>query len=199
VSGDFALRPALKRAVHERQTPRNVRLIVNPRVGVSINQHAGARSTTRNRPLPNLTTAQFEQSGNRKHLLNTVRERGQGMADSLTTMGFPSAVLLGSGKVISTNSSFKQVGPQIISTAFGGIALANPEANTLLAKAIEGLSAVAFQNGAKSIAVPANGAGSPSLFISFPCAVQRMIFSVLQWPFWSSPRWARRRPFPTTC
>jgi hypothetical protein len=146
-----------------------------------------------------LTTAQFEQSGNRKHLLNTVRERGQGMADSLTTMGFPSAVLLGSGKVISTNSSFKQVGPQIISTAFGGIALANPEANALLAKAIEGLSAVAFQNGAKSIAVPANGAGSALIVHLIP--VRRSAHDIFgpAWPFWSSPRWARRRPFPTTC
>jgi DNA-binding CsgD family transcriptional regulator len=87
-------------------------------------------------------------------------ERAQGMADSLTTMGLPSAVLLGSGKVISTNASFDQVGPQIMSTAFGGIALANADANTLLKKAIEGLDAAAFQNGAKSIAVPADESNS---------------------------------------
>jgi DNA-binding CsgD family transcriptional regulator len=87
-------------------------------------------------------------------------ERAQGMADSLTTMGLPSAVLLGSGKVISTNSSFNRVGPQIVSTAFGGIALANAEANELLIKAIEGLNTVAFQNGAKSIAVPADESGT---------------------------------------
>jgi DNA-binding CsgD family transcriptional regulator len=82
------------------------------------------------------------------------------MADSLTAMGLPSAVLLGSGKVISTSSSFDQVGPQIISTAFGGIALANADANALLKNAIEGLNAVAFQNGAKSIAVPADESNS---------------------------------------
>jgi DNA-binding CsgD family transcriptional regulator len=87
-------------------------------------------------------------------------ERAQGMADSLTTMGLPSAVLSGSGKVISTNSSFNQIGPQIMSTAFGGIALANAEANALLKKTIEGLNAVAFQNGAKSIAVPADEGGA---------------------------------------
>jgi DNA-binding CsgD family transcriptional regulator len=83
-------------------------------------------------------------------------ERAKGMAESLTTMGLPSAVLLGNGKVISTNSSFDQVKPQIVSTAFGGIALANAGANELLAEAIEGLGAAAFQNGAKSIAVPAD-------------------------------------------
>jgi DNA-binding CsgD family transcriptional regulator len=81
-------------------------------------------------------------------------ERAKGMAESLTTMGLPSAVLLGNGKVLSTNSSFDQVGPQIVSTAFGGIALANARANELLVKAIEELSAAEFQNGAKSIAIP---------------------------------------------
>jgi hypothetical protein len=80
-------------------------------------------------------------------------ERAKGMAESLTSMGLPSAVLLGNGKVISTSSLFDQVRPQIASTAFGGIALANAEAHELLTKAIEGLSAAAFQSGAKSIAV----------------------------------------------
>jgi DNA-binding CsgD family transcriptional regulator len=83
-------------------------------------------------------------------------ERAKGMAESLTTMGLPSAVLLGDGKVISTNASFDRIGPQILSTAFGGVALANAEANALLKSAIEGLSAAAFQIGAKSIAVPAD-------------------------------------------
>lgn len=87
-------------------------------------------------------------------------ERARGMADSLTTMGLPSAVLSGSGKVISTSSSFARVGPQIIPTAFGGIALANAEANALLAQAIEGLNAVTLQHGAKSIAVPADEDGA---------------------------------------
>ena len=83
-------------------------------------------------------------------------ERAQGMAESLNIMGLPSAVLLGDGKVISTNSLFDQVGPQFVSTAFGGVALANAGANALLKEAIERLSAAAFQDGAKSIAVPAD-------------------------------------------
>jgi hypothetical protein len=83
-------------------------------------------------------------------------ERAKGMAESLTTMGLPSAVLLGNGRVLSTNSSFDRVGSQIVSTAFGGIALANAKANELLVKAIEELSGAEFQNGAKSIAVPAD-------------------------------------------
>jgi DNA-binding CsgD family transcriptional regulator len=91
-------------------------------------------------------------------------ERAKGMAESLTTMGLPSAVLLGNGKVLSTNISFDQVGPQIVSTAFGGIALANARANDLLVKSIEELGAAEFHNGAKSIAVPAED-GHPALIV----------------------------------
>lgn len=86
-------------------------------------------------------------------------ERAKGMAESLAQMGLPSAVLLGDGKVISTSSSFDQLGPQIVSTAFGGIALVNVGANDLLTKAIEGLGAASIQNGARSIAVPADESG----------------------------------------
>jgi hypothetical protein len=56
-------------------------------------------------------------------------ERAQGMAESLTTMGLPSAVLLGNGKICATSSQFERIGPQIILGAFGRVALANPGAN----------------------------------------------------------------------
>jgi DNA-binding CsgD family transcriptional regulator len=84
-------------------------------------------------------------------------ERANGMADSLTTMGLPSAVLLGDGKVVATSPLFEQLGGQIVSRAFGRIALRNADANALLSEAIENLNSNEFQFGARSIAVPAEG------------------------------------------
>jgi DNA-binding CsgD family transcriptional regulator len=84
-------------------------------------------------------------------------ERAQGMAESLTTMGLPSAVLLGDGKVVATSPLFEQLGGQIVSRAFGRIALSHAGANALLSKAIENLNAGQFQFGARSIAVPSDG------------------------------------------
>jgi DNA-binding CsgD family transcriptional regulator len=84
-------------------------------------------------------------------------ERAQGMAESLNTMGLPSAVLLGDGKVIAASPLFEKIGGQVISRAFGRIALADAGANALLSQAIENLSSVESQTSAKSIAVPADG------------------------------------------
>jgi DNA-binding CsgD family transcriptional regulator len=84
-------------------------------------------------------------------------ERAQGMADSLTTMGLPSAVLLGDGKVVATSALFEQLGGQIVTRAFGRIALRNAAADALLSEAIENLNSDEFQFGAKSIAVPPEG------------------------------------------
>jgi DNA-binding CsgD family transcriptional regulator len=84
-------------------------------------------------------------------------ERAQGMADSLTMMGLPSAVLLADGKVAATSPLFEQLGGQIVTRAFGRIALRNADANALLSEAIEHLNSDEFQFGAKSIAVPAEG------------------------------------------
>ncbi|MGA2055637.1 MAG: helix-turn-helix transcriptional regulator [Bradyrhizobium sp.] len=84
-------------------------------------------------------------------------ERAQGMTESLTTMGLPSAVLLGSGKVVAISPLFEKIGPQVIFKAFGGVALADAGANALLSQAIENLSSVESEVSAKSIAVPADG------------------------------------------
>jgi DNA-binding CsgD family transcriptional regulator len=84
-------------------------------------------------------------------------ERAQGMAESLTTMGLPSAVLLGNGKICATSSQFERIGPQIVSRAFARVALANAGANSLLSQAIESLNSGASQISAKSIAVPSDG------------------------------------------
>ena len=83
-------------------------------------------------------------------------ERAHGMAESLTTMGLPSAVLLGNGKVIATSPQFDRIGGQIVWQAFDRIALAHAGANTLLSEAIENLNSDRFDYGAKSIAVPSD-------------------------------------------
>ena len=84
-------------------------------------------------------------------------ERAQGMADSLITMGLPSAVLLGDGKVIAASSLFEKLSGQITSGAFGRIALADAGADALLSEAIANLSSSQYQFGAKSIPIPADG------------------------------------------
>lgn len=84
-------------------------------------------------------------------------ERAEGMAQSLSMMGLPSAVLLGDGKVIATSPLFEQVGGQVVSKAFGRIALAHAGANALLSQAIDSLNSGELQSGAKSIAVPSDG------------------------------------------
>jgi DNA-binding CsgD family transcriptional regulator len=83
-------------------------------------------------------------------------ERAHGMAESLTMMGLPSAVLLGDGKVIAAGPLFEKLGGQIVFRAFGRIALTHSGANELLTKAIENLNSDQFQFGARSIAVPSD-------------------------------------------
>lgn len=84
-------------------------------------------------------------------------ERAQGMAESLSTMGLPSAVLLGDGKVVAASPLFETVGGQIVSRAFGRIGLADAGANALLSEAIANLNSSEGQFGARSIAVPSDG------------------------------------------
>jgi DNA-binding CsgD family transcriptional regulator len=82
-------------------------------------------------------------------------KRVQGMAETLTMIGLPSAVLRADGKVVATTPQFEQIGKQVISRGFGRIALAHPGANALLCEAIEDLNSGELQFGTKSIAVPA--------------------------------------------
>jgi DNA-binding CsgD family transcriptional regulator len=83
-------------------------------------------------------------------------ERAQGMAESLTVMGLPSAVLLGDGRVVATSPLFENIGGQIVSRAFGRLALADTGADYLLSEAIVSLSSPRYELGAKSIAVPSD-------------------------------------------
>jgi DNA-binding CsgD family transcriptional regulator len=84
-------------------------------------------------------------------------ERARGMAESLTIMGLPSAVLLGDGKVVAASPLFEKIDGQIVSRAFGRIAIVDAGANALLSEAIAMLNSSEYQFGAKSIAVPSDG------------------------------------------
>ena len=91
-------------------------------------------------------------------------ERAHGMAELLTVMGLPSAVLLGDGKVVAASPLLEQMGGQIVSRAFGRIALTDAGANTLLSEAIEGLNSEHYYSGARSIAVPSDDE-SPAIIV----------------------------------
>jgi hypothetical protein len=81
-------------------------------------------------------------------------KRVQGMAETLTMIGLPSAVLRGDGKVVATTALFEQIGKQVISRGFGRIALSHPGANALLCEAIENLNSDELRLGTKSIPIP---------------------------------------------
>jgi DNA-binding CsgD family transcriptional regulator len=84
-------------------------------------------------------------------------ERARGMAESLNTMGLPSAVLLGDGKVIATSPLFENIRGQVIARAFGRLALADTAANALLSEALATLNSSECRLTARSIPVPSDG------------------------------------------
>lgn len=81
--------------------------------------------------------------------------KAAGMAESLSKMGLPSAVLLADGRIIAASTEFEKMGSQIIATAFGKIAFANVAANRLLRQALQCLNSKEF-TGARSIPVPSD-------------------------------------------
>ncbi|RUZ26880.1 hypothetical protein EN949_11405 [Mesorhizobium sp. M7A.F.Ca.US.007.01.2.1] len=64
-------------------------------------------------------------------------ERARGTVNALATIGLPAAVLAGNGRVRATNTLFDQEKTLFVATAFGGIALANPESNRLFQMAVQ--------------------------------------------------------------
>jgi DNA-binding CsgD family transcriptional regulator len=63
--------------------------------------------------------------------------QARGAVDALAMIGLPAAVLGANGRVRVTNALFDQEKALFMSTAFGGIALANPESNHLFQLAVE--------------------------------------------------------------
>jgi DNA-binding CsgD family transcriptional regulator len=64
-------------------------------------------------------------------------EQARGTVDALAMLGLPAAVLASNGRVRVTNALFDHENALFVSTAFGGIALAHPEANNLFQQAVQ--------------------------------------------------------------
>ena len=64
-------------------------------------------------------------------------ERAQAAVETLEAIRLPAAVLGGSGHVLAVNSLMEDLHPLMFPTAFGGIAIADKAADTLLNEAIE--------------------------------------------------------------
>jgi DNA-binding CsgD family transcriptional regulator len=64
-------------------------------------------------------------------------EQARGAVDALTTMGLPAAILTANGRVTVANALFEREHALFVPTAFGGVALANPDSNRLLQLALQ--------------------------------------------------------------
>jgi DNA-binding CsgD family transcriptional regulator len=64
-------------------------------------------------------------------------ERAQGAVEALAMIGLPAAVLAANGRVRATNALFEHEKALFSPTAYGGVAVANPESNRLFQLAIE--------------------------------------------------------------
>ena len=64
-------------------------------------------------------------------------ERAAGAVVSMELMGLPAEVLSKSGNVQATNTQFDAMDSVFISTAFGGLAIADAEANRLFREIIQ--------------------------------------------------------------
>ncbi len=64
-------------------------------------------------------------------------EHSHGTVDTLAMIGLPAAVVAASGRVKVTNTLFDQENALFVPTAFGRVALANPESNRLLQLALQ--------------------------------------------------------------
>jgi DNA-binding CsgD family transcriptional regulator len=63
--------------------------------------------------------------------------RARGAVDALATMGLPGAILTANGRVKVANALFERESSVFVPTAYGGVALANPDSNRLLQLALQ--------------------------------------------------------------
>ncbi|HEX3756439.1 MAG TPA: LuxR C-terminal-related transcriptional regulator [Rhizomicrobium sp.] len=63
-------------------------------------------------------------------------ERAQGTVSTMEIMGLPAAVLSGGGRVLAANSLFEALPSVFLPVAFGGLAIADSEANRLFQEAV---------------------------------------------------------------
>ncbi|MDX8493015.1 LuxR C-terminal-related transcriptional regulator [Mesorhizobium sp. VK22B] len=67
-------------------------------------------------------------------------ERARGTVEAMAMIGLPAAVLAANGRVRLTNALFDREKTLFLPTAFGGIAIANPECNRLFQLALQAAS-----------------------------------------------------------
>lgn len=87
-------------------------------------------------------------------------EQARNTVDALAMIGLPAAVLAVNGRVRVTNALFDQETTLFVATAFGGVALANPESNRLFQLALRATS------GAPALrSIPAHNALPPPVVL----------------------------------
>ncbi|MBK1868619.1 helix-turn-helix transcriptional regulator [Aestuariivirga sp. YIM B02566] len=85
-------------------------------------------------------------------------ERARGAVDTMAVMGLPAAVLTTNGHVRITNSLFDREKVSFVPTAFGRVALANPESNRLLQLALQASSGTRVPR-----SIPLQNTGTPPM------------------------------------
>jgi hypothetical protein len=86
--------------------------------------------------------------------------RARGTVDTLAVMGLPAAALTANGHVRITNSLFDREKASFVPTAFGRVALANPESNRLLQLALQASSGTRVPR-----SIPLQNAGAPPMVV----------------------------------
>ncbi|MBK1868618.1 helix-turn-helix transcriptional regulator [Aestuariivirga sp. YIM B02566] len=86
-------------------------------------------------------------------------EHAHGTVNALATMGLPAAVLAANGRVKVSNTLFDQENALFVPTAFGRVALANPDGNRLLQLALQNSSGTHVRS------IPLQNAAAPAMVV----------------------------------
>jgi len=86
-------------------------------------------------------------------------EHARGAVEALAMMGLPAAVLTANGRVKVTNALFDQEDTLFVPTAFGRVALANPDGNRLLQLALQNSSGTHVRS------IPLQNAAAPAIVV----------------------------------
>ncbi|WP_292859509.1 hypothetical protein [Mesorhizobium sp.] len=94
-------------------------------------------------------------------------ERARGTVAAMTAIGLPAAVLSLSGRVLTANPLFEAMSSVFLPVAFGGLAIAEPNANQLFQEAIVAARGEA-EPSVRSIPVPATADRQPLILHLLP-------------------------------
>lgn len=94
-------------------------------------------------------------------------EQARNTVSAFQTIGLPAAVLSRGGRVRAANGLFEAMTSVFLPTAFGGMAIADPAANSLFRQAVEATSGN-IEPAVRSIPVKARGEGPPLVIHVLP-------------------------------